>query len=151
MIDKLDEVENIDLVCCLNVLDRCADPHQILKDIHRALSPDGRAVIALVLPYSHYVETSELKTNNCISPISLFSFFECYMYFVFADTSHMPIKPLMESKSMPFDQEAKCFFDQLEMMGFNIEAWTKAPYLCEGDLRQSFYWLVDVVVVLSKK
>lgn len=63
----------------------------------------------------------------------------------------MPIKPLMEAKSMPFDQEAKYFFDQLEMMGFNIEAWTKAPYLCEGDLRQSFYWLVDVVVVLSKK
>lgn len=58
VIDKLDEVDNIDLVCCLNVLDRCADPHQILKDIHRTLSPDGRAVIALVLPYSHYVETS---------------------------------------------------------------------------------------------
>lgn len=57
----------------------------------------------------------------------------------------------MDAKSMPFDQEAKCFFDQLELMGFNIEAWTKAPYLCEGDLRQSFYWLVDVVVVLSKK
>lgn len=68
MIDKLDEVENVDLVCCLNVLDRCADPHQILEDIHRALSPEGRAVIALVLPYSHYVETSEwresLKYNN---------------------------------------------------------------------------------------
>lgn len=59
VIDKLDEVDNIDLVCCLNVLDRCADPHQILKDIHRALSPEGRAIIALVLPYSHYVETSE--------------------------------------------------------------------------------------------
>lgn len=43
------------------------------------------------------------------------------------------------------------FFEQLETMGFCVEAWTKAPYLCEGDLRQSFYWLVDVVVVLSKK
>lgn len=81
VIDKLDEVENIDLVCCFNVLDRCADPHKILQvmyylkvdtmskllqvnftilqDIHHALSPDGRAVIALVLPYSHYVETSQ--------------------------------------------------------------------------------------------
>lgn len=59
VIDKLDEVENIDLVCCLNVLDRCADPYQILSEIHRALSPDGRAVIALVLPYTHYVETSK--------------------------------------------------------------------------------------------
>lgn len=57
----------------------------------------------------------------------------------------------MDAKSMSFDQEAECFFDELEVMGFNIEAWTKAPYLCEGDLRQSFYWLVDVVVVLSKK
>lgn len=61
VIEKLDEVDNIDLVCCLNVLDRCADPHQILNEIHRALSPDGRAVIALVLPYSHYVETSKFK------------------------------------------------------------------------------------------
>lgn len=52
-------MENIDLISCLNVLDRCADPHQILCDIHRALSPNGRVVIALVLPYSHYVETSK--------------------------------------------------------------------------------------------
>lgn len=36
-------------------------------------------------------------------------------------------------------------------MGFAIEAWTKAPYLCQGDMRQSFYWLIDVVVVLSKR
>lgn len=67
----------------------------------------------------------------------------------------MPIKPLLphwpNNNTMSFDQEAKSFFEQLEMAGFQIEAWTKAPYLCEGDLRQSFYWLVDIVVVLSKK
>lgn len=72
-----------------------------------------------------------------------------------SDASHLPVKPLLphwlDAISLPFDQEAKCFFEQLESMGFRIEAWTKAPYLCEGDLRQSFYWLVDVVVVLSKK
>lgn len=59
VIDKLEEVENIDLICCLNVLDRCADPYLILSEIHRALASDGRAVIALVLPYTHYVETSK--------------------------------------------------------------------------------------------
>lgn len=59
VIDKLEDVENIDLICCLNVLDRCADPYQILTEIHRALAHDGRAVIALVLPYTHYVETSK--------------------------------------------------------------------------------------------
>lgn len=72
-----------------------------------------------------------------------------------SDDSHLPIKPLLshwsEAISLPFDQEARCFFEQLEYMGFRIEAWTKAPYLCEGDLRQSFYWLVDVVVILSKQ
>lgn len=49
----------MDLICCLNVLDRCSDPFEILAEIHRALSPKGRAVIALVLPYNHYVETSK--------------------------------------------------------------------------------------------
>lgn len=75
-------------------------------------------------------------------------------FFLLADTSHLPIKPLLPGwpncHSLPFDQEANLFFEQLELMGFKIEAWTKAPYLCEGDLRQSFYWLVDVVVILSK-
>lgn len=58
VIDKLKDVSNVHLISCLNVLDRCADPHQILQDIHMALSPNGRVIIALVLPYSHYVESS---------------------------------------------------------------------------------------------
>lgn len=67
MIDRLTDVENIDLISCLNVLDRCADPHQILEDIHRALAPNGRVIIALVLPYSHYVETSKYIRLKCLS------------------------------------------------------------------------------------
>lgn len=72
------------------------------------------------------------------------------------DYNHLPIKPLLphwsqHSRSLPFDVEATAFFEMLEQMGFHIEAWTKAPYLCEGDLRQSFYWLIDVIVVVSKR
>lgn len=44
------------LISCLNVLDRCSDPFQILRDIHDGLAFNGRAIFALVLPYSHYVE-----------------------------------------------------------------------------------------------
>ncbi|KAG4078524.1 hypothetical protein HA402_009236 [Bradysia odoriphaga] len=128
VIDKLSNVSNVHLISCLNVLDRCSDPHQIMKDIYNALDPKGRAIVALVLPYSHYVESN---------------------------SSHLPIKPLLphwpQRQNLSFGDEATVFFEQLELMGFNIEAWTKAPYLCEGDLRQSFYWLIDVVVVLSKK
>lgn len=67
VIDKLEDVENIDLICCLNVLDCCTDPYLILSEIHRALASDDRAVIALVLPYTYYVETS--KTIHLYSSI----------------------------------------------------------------------------------
>lgn len=49
-----------------------------------------------------------------------------------------------------FEEETRIFFDTLREKGFKIESWTKAPYLCEGDIRQSFYWLIDIVVVVSK-
>lgn len=61
------KLSNMDFVSCLNVLDRCGDPHQMLTDIHNILSPTGRAMFALVLPYSHYVETSKWD-NEQMSP-----------------------------------------------------------------------------------
>lgn len=33
--------------------------------------------------------------------------------------------------------------------GFDVISWSRVPYLCEGDLAQSFYWLDDVVFVLK--
>uniref|UniRef100_A0A0K8TKH8 Putative methyltransferase-like protein 9 n=1 Tax=Tabanus bromius TaxID=304241 RepID=A0A0K8TKH8_TABBR len=129
VLDDISEVSNIPLVSCLNVLDRCIDPHQIMQDIYDVLAPNGRVIVALVLPYVHYVEYN---------------------------SSHLPLSPLLphwpkKARQYPFEIEAAMFFEMLENIGFRLEAWTKAPYLCEGDLRQSFYWLVDVVVVLSKK
>lgn len=74
------------MISCLNVLDRCADPHQILSDIHRALSPNGRAVVALVLPYSHYVETSKfLHTGIDILNKSLIPSVFVFRHFAFAN------------------------------------------------------------------
>lgn len=61
MIDKIEEVQNIDLISCLNVLDRCINPHQIMQDIYNSLAPNGRVIVALVLPYCHFVETSRCK------------------------------------------------------------------------------------------
>lgn len=129
IIDSIRNIQNIPLVACLNVLDRCIDPYELLQDIYNVLAPNGRAILALVLPYVHYVEFN---------------------------TSHLPIRPLMahwpnKAKQFSFEAEAVMFFEILENHGFKVESWTKAPYLCEGDLRQSFYWLIDLVVVLSKK
>ncbi|XP_050324856.1 protein-L-histidine N-pros-methyltransferase [Bactrocera neohumeralis] len=129
ILERINELQNAQLISCLNVLDRCIDPIDLLEDIYKALAPNGRVILALVLPYVHYVEMN---------------------------SSHMPLRPLLKhwperSQQLSFEAEAVEFFQLLESMGFRVEAWTKAPYLCEGDLRQSFYWLVDIVVVLSKK
>uniref|UniRef100_A0A336K8Q6 CSON000642 protein n=1 Tax=Culicoides sonorensis TaxID=179676 RepID=A0A336K8Q6_CULSO len=131
VIESIRDVEKVHLISCLNVLDRCSDPFEILTDIHETLAVNGRAIIALVLPYSHYVEKN---------------------------SSHMPNQLLLpdswtkqrQGQVVTFEAEVVEFFRQLEKYGFVIEAWTKAPYLCEGDIRQSFYWLTDIVVVVSR-
>lgn len=77
----------------------------------------------------------------------------CGLSFI-SDDTHLPIRPVLPhwpTTRLPFEGEVVVFFEQLEQIGYQIEAWTKAPYLCEGDLRQSFYWLIDVVVVVSKR
>eukprot|EP00099_Drosophila_melanogaster_P020384 NP_611846.1 uncharacterized protein Dmel_CG5339 [Drosophila melanogaster] len=126
VITEIDGLQNLELILCLNVLDRCFDSFKLLEDIHLALAPNGRAVVALVLPYMHYVETN---------------------------TSHLPLRPLLENngRQASFEEEAARFMELLENCGYRVEAWTKAPYLCEGDLHQSFYWLIDLIVVISKK
>lgn len=126
VITDIREIDNVHLISCLNVLDRCIDPKSLLTDIYHSLHPKGRALLALVLPYNHYVERN---------------------------SSHMPLDPLLPHwphKSLPFNDEINVFFEELEMMGFKIESFTKAGYLCEGDIRQSFYWLIDILVIVSK-
>ena len=38
--------------------------------------------------------------------------------------------------------------DVLEPVGFVVEAFTRLPYLCEGDFEHSFYVLDDAVFIL---
>lgn len=126
VINDIRELQNTHLISCLNVLDRCVDPKALLTDIYDSLHPNGRALLALVLPYNHYVERN---------------------------SSHLPLDPLMShwpNRQLPFNEEINAFFEQLESMGFRIESFTKAGYLCEGDIRQSFYWLIDILVIVSK-
>lgn len=130
VINDIRELENVHLVSCLNVLDRCSDPKSILADIHSSLHPNGRALMALVLPYNHYVERTSSQNRT-----------------------HLPSTPLLShwpNKTLSFNEEINAFFELLEAMGFVIESFTKAPYLCEGDIRQSFYWLIDILVIVSK-
>lgn len=49
-----------DVISCLNVIDRCENPLTLLRQIHASLKPDvGLLVLAVVLPFSSYVETGQ--------------------------------------------------------------------------------------------
>lgn len=58
VIENINSVQSVPLIACLNVLDRCHDPFDLLHSIYNALDSNGRAIIALVLPYMHFVELS---------------------------------------------------------------------------------------------
>ncbi|KAB7496263.1 Methyltransferase-like protein 9 [Armadillidium nasatum] len=117
--------ESIDLITCLNLLDRCDTPATLLRTIHRKLAPDGKLVVAIVLPISPYVETGT--------------------------TDHEPSENLGITGVMIEDQVNSLIGDVFPSFGFNTLRWTRLPYLCEGDMDQAFYWLSDIVFILKKR
>jgi 2-polyprenyl-3-methyl-5-hydroxy-6-metoxy-1,4-benzoquinol methylase len=66
VINDIRELENVHLISCLNVLDRCSEPKALLQDIFHALHPNGKAILALVIPYNHYVERSKDLLNKLL-------------------------------------------------------------------------------------
>lgn len=118
-----DEGQLYDVICCLNVLDRCETPLALLRTLRAKLaSPAGRLVLAVVLPLSQYVEGGPSGTE----PLEVF-----------------------QVRGSTLEQQAQSLYrDVMVPAGFVLESWTRLPYLCEGDLEQAYYWLDDVVMVL---
>lgn len=49
-----------------------------------------------------------------------------------------------------FEDQVRSLESQvLKPLNFEIVRWSRVPYLCEGDLRQAYYWLDDVILVLK--
>ncbi|KAG5873780.1 hypothetical protein JTB14_022209 [Gonioctena quinquepunctata] len=46
-----------DVISCLNLLDRCEEPRKLLSQMRASLNPDGKILMAIVLPFSAYVES----------------------------------------------------------------------------------------------
>ncbi|XP_075978913.1 protein-L-histidine N-pros-methyltransferase isoform X3 [Anticarsia gemmatalis] len=112
-----------DCVCMLNLLDRCNKPKTMLLQARDALAPGGVLMLALVLPYKPYVEVT---------------------------TDHKPEERLpIEGKD--FEEQLSSFVKFMrEEACFELVSWTRAPYLCEGDFAQAYYWLDDSVYVFKK-
>ncbi|CAH1780361.1 unnamed protein product [Owenia fusiformis] len=114
-----------DVITCLNLLDRIAQPITLLQEMHRVLAPDtGRLVVAVVLPFKPYVEFGS-EDNRQIETVS-----------ISGRTFEEQITSLINDIFLP--------------AGFQLLKFTRLPYLCEGDMEQSFYVLHDAVFVLKR-
>ena len=97
----------------------------MLRQIHNRLSNGGILLLALVLPYSPFVERGFLK----VPP-----------------SEYLPISSRSWEEGM-----AKLWTEVLQPMGFELLALARVPYLCEGDLHVEYYSLDDAIIVLRKQ
>jgi SAM-dependent methyltransferase len=118
-----------DLVSCLNVLDRCDKPLSLLQDLKAMLKPDGRILLAVVLPWCPFVESGTKQ----LPP-----------------TEKLPMEGGMCHNHARFETAAQLLIERvIEPSGFSVEKWTRLPYLCEGSPTNEYYVLDDVVMVLK--
>ncbi|EGI70462.1 Methyltransferase-like protein 9 [Acromyrmex echinatior] len=112
------------VILCLNLLDRCDRPNTLLKLLRTSLAPGGRLVVALVLPFSPYVEVGERNNHK--------------------PSEYLPVR------GSGLEIQIVSLIDRVfAPVGLRCLVWSKLPYLCEGDLGQSYYFLDDVIFVLE--
>ncbi|OTF79811.1 methyltransferase-like protein 9-like protein [Euroglyphus maynei] len=112
-----------DMISCLNVLDRCDRPLEMLSQIRQCLQHSGgHLLLAIVLPLVQYVES---KSNH-------------------QPEQHLPVEGLT------FEQQVQSFWHNvLEPAGFELIRWTKLPYLSEGNIDLTYFWLMDAIFLLK--
>jgi len=115
-----------DVVSCLNLLDRCSKPRSVLDDCRAVLAPDGRVLLAIVLPYSPFVQ----KVAGTETP-----------------EEQLPLV-----RGLSFEQAVNSLVAKfIEPAGFTVQSLSRVPYLCRGDCYVSMYELDDAVLVLKSK
>jgi len=112
-----------DVITCLNVLDRCEKPLSLLKNIREHLNPIGGCVIiSLVLPFKPYFEY-----NN----------------------DHNPNESIRLNGQFAEEQINELIIQVFRPLGFRLKKLARLPYLCEGDMDRSYYFLSDYIFVLE--
>ncbi|KAH7645146.1 protein-L-histidine N-pros-methyltransferase [Dermatophagoides farinae] len=123
-VDEWHEHEfRFDMISCLNVLDRCDRPLDMLSNIRQSLQRSGgHLLLAIVLPLVQYVESKR---------------------------SHQP-EQYLPVQGQTFEQQVQSFWDNvLAPAGFELICWTKLPYLSEGNIDLTYFWLIDAIFLLK--
>lgn len=121
-IDQWSRDHKYDLISCLNLLDRCDNPRSILEEAKKALQTDGLLLVALVLPFKPFIEARNSREPNQLLNIEGSTFIE--QVDSFAQLMH-------------------------NSYGFELQAWSRVPYLCQGDLLHSVYYLDDALFLFK--
>lgn len=118
-----------DLVTLLNVLDRADRPQSLLKGLTQLVKPKtGRLLLGVVLPFCPFVEGGKQQR---------------------APAEPLPMTGGMCREGATFERSlALLVRNVLEPLGWEVERWTRLPYLSEGDSKADLYILDDAVLVL---
>ena len=122
-----------DVISCLNLFDRCDKPITLIKEIKSALKQGGYLICALVLPFKPYVEYNK---NN--KPTELFPF-----------VSNNSSASGFDENRIVSEQIIILIEQVFRPLGFELEKFSRLPYLCEGNLSQSFYYLIDYLFIFK--
>lgn len=113
-----------DLITCLNVLDRCKRPRELLRRLVEALEPGGRLVVATPLPFDPFFYDGP----RSLEP---------------AEKLELPRQGWEPSVAALIERE-------LRPLGLEIDSVSRVPYLCQGDSQRSLYVLDDALVVCRR-
>mmetsp|Transcript_29004 Transcript_29004/g.56785 ORF Transcript_29004/g.56785 Transcript_29004/m.56785 type:complete len:284 (-) Transcript_29004:143-994(-) len=119
-----------DVVACLNVLDRCDEPVSLLLEVKELLRPGtGLLLLAVVLPWCPFVEHGTRQR---------------------APSQQLPMDGARCRDKPTFEKAVSVFLTSVaKPLGFEVLAWTRTPYLCEGSPSHDYYVLDDLLVVLK--
>jgi len=116
-----------DVVALLNLLDRCDHPGQALAAARRLVKADGRVLLAVVLPFSEFVEEGTVKR---------------------AVHGPLPMAGARCGDGASFEASLAALLTRaVEPAGLVVERVARVPYLCRGDHRKAYYVLSDAIVV----
>uniref|UniRef100_A0A915L3Z9 Methyltransferase-like protein 9 n=1 Tax=Romanomermis culicivorax TaxID=13658 RepID=A0A915L3Z9_ROMCU len=128
--DWMSATYNFGSIFCLNLLDRHPTPVSLLKSLRQKMLENGGFLyLAIVLPVSQYVEYQSSKNKSL---------------------GNRPMEYIQTTNIRNFEQQLESFVDNvLKPLNFKILAWSRLPYLCEGDIWENFYILHDAIIVLK--
>lgn len=117
-----------DCVSLLNLLDRCDAPLSMLRDASRLATSDGCVLVALVLPFSDFVEDGAKRR---------------------APRHPLEMGGARCGDGATFETSLAAFIERvLPRAALRLERLARVPYLCRGDSRRAYYVLSDAIMVL---